>query len=194
MLKRKIIVLFVLLFSLIIKVSAQDAFTGEIRMFAGNFAPKNWAFCDGQIMSIVENPALFSILGTTYGGNGITFFALPDLRGRVPIGPRLGPGLSDRGLGETGGAEKVTLNTTQMPAHAHPIQVSSAVGSTDNAAAAGVVPARNASATPSYSSADLTTNGSQTSNVGGSQPHENMPPYLGINFIICLNGIHPPRD
>ena len=171
--------------------AAQEPFIGEIRMFAGNFAPRGWALCDGQILQIVQNTALFSILGTTYGGDGQTTFGLPDLRGRFPIGQGQGPGLSSRQIGEMAGAEAVTLTTAQMPAHTHVARAKGAAGTTsapgNNVAAAG----RNL-----YSTAapDVALSVAAIAATGGSQTHENMPPYLGITFIIALEGIYPPRN
>ena len=122
---------------------------GEIRMFGGNFAPRGWAMCNGQILSIAQNTALFSLLGTTYGGNGQTTFALPDMRGRAPIHPGQGPGLSNRDLGESAGAETITLSQAQMPVHNHPVQGSSADQTTDRPA--GAVPAVGGSSVVSIS-------------------------------------------
>ena len=124
--KRFMIIVCLLALSLFVSFQeayAQEPFIGEIRMFAGNFAPRGWAFCDGQLLDIASNNALFAILGTTYGGDGRTTFALPDLRGRVVIGPGTGPGLSSRRLGEKGGEERVVLNTLQIPSHTHTVNV-----------------------------------------------------------------------
>lgn len=175
-----------------------DGTIGEIRLFAGNFAPRNWAFCAGQLMSISQNTALFSILGTTYGGNGQTTFALPDLRGRVPVGTGQGPGLSNKDLGQLAGVETVTLSTTQMPAHNHLVNVNSGAGTSgapNGNFIAGAVDAT-ANALPSFATAANanTLNAGSIANTGGSQPHENMPPYLGLNYIICLFGIFPSRN
>jgi microcystin-dependent protein len=175
----------------------------EIRMFAGNFAPRNWAFCNGQIMAISQNTALFSLLGTTYGGNGQTTFALPDFRGRVAVGTGQGPGLSNRSLGEVAGTETVTLLTTEIPAHSHTatINVNSGPGTLSNPsgnylaggqdATANPIPTYAASSTPSTALNPASVTGGNT---GGSQPHNNMPPYLGMNYIICLFGIFPSRN
>jgi microcystin-dependent protein len=172
-----------------------NPFVAEIRMFAGNFAPKGWAFCDGQILPISQNTALFSLLGTTYGGDGKSTFALPDLQGRAPMHPGQGPGLSLHSLGEMSGSETVTLLQSEMPSHAHqefgsntqstqqsPIGNFSS-GSTQNKRYAGVAVAPD-------------TQMSQTvlGPTGGSQPHNNMPPYLVLNFIIALQGVFPPRS
>jgi microcystin-dependent protein len=160
-------------------------------MFGCNFAPRNWAFCNGQLMAIAQNTALFSLLGTTYGGNGQTTFALPDLRGRVPIHFGQGPGLSSYALGQTGGVESVTLIQQQIPQHNHSLACSSDdpnAGSPKNNFPAAV-------STPIYST---TSNASMASNAigiaGGSQPHENRPPLLTINYCICVAGIFPSRN
>lgn len=175
---------------------------GEIRMFAGTFAPRTWAFCSGQLISISTNTALFSILGTTYGGNGQTTFALPDFRGRTAVGTGTGPGLSDIQLGQTGGTPTVTLLTTNMPAHNHTVGGSLTMGS-KNGAGNSISPTGNYPAQVAGSNLYSTTqdaqmaplNGTLTVGVtGGSQPFGIMPPYLGMNYIICLFGIFPSRD
>ncbi|MFY2556326.1 phage tail protein [Corallococcus terminator] len=171
-----------------------EPFVGEIVMFAGNFAPRGWAFCQGQILPIAQNTALFSLLGTTYGGNGTTTFALPDLRGRYPMQPGQGPGLSPRTLGEQGGAETVTLISTQMPAHNHTLNVSSQQGDTETPI--GVVLATDSTATVlNYRAApiDGTMNPAAIGIAGGNQPHNNMSPFLAINFIIAMEGVFPSR-
>lgn len=176
---------------------------GEIRMFGGNFAPRAWAFCEGQLLAINSNQALFSILGTTYGGDGRTTFALPDLRGRVAIAPGTGPGLSNHRLGARGGQETVTLNTTQIPAHGHnlttgAIQVGNeAKGSTSTETAAGNFIGnvaggyRNAGGGGSLASGSLQGN---SMNTGGNQSHTNMQPYLAVHYIIALQGVFPSRN
>jgi microcystin-dependent protein len=160
-------------------------FIGEIRMFAGNFAPAGWAFCDGQLMPISENDALFNLIGTTYGGDGQETFALPDLRGRIPI--HAGNGYNQ---GETGGVETVTLALTQIPAHTHPLLAAAALAADANPA--GKVPAQTR-ITDLYvadvPSAVMSANAITA--VGGSQPHENMMPFECISFIISLFGIFP---
>jgi microcystin-dependent protein len=173
-----------------------DPFIGEIALVPYNFEPRGWAFCNGQILSIAQNTALFSLLGTTYGGNGQTTFALPDLRGRVPmhVGSSQGPGLSLYNLGEQGGAEAVTLLATQMPVHNHLENVSSANGTSDNPAN-GIL-GKNASGVPQYGAGpgNATMAAGAIANAGGSQPHENRQPYLGLNYIIALQGIFPSRN
>ena len=162
---------------------------GEIRLFAGFAAPSGWAFCDGQLAQINQNQSLFSVLGTRYGGDGVTTFALPDLRGRVPIHAGTGPGLSTRSIGDKGGAEEATVALSEMPAHSHRLQ-----GSTDTATTnqpGGKVMADAAlnlyhQATPSIlMSADAVTE------VGGGQPHDNVMPYGTVNYIIALTGLFP---
>ncbi len=167
-----------------------------IKLFAGNFQIRGWAFCAGQILSIAQNTALFSLLGTTYGGNGQTTFALPDFRGRVPVGVGQGPGLPPVSLGEVSGTPTHTLIITEMPAHNHLLSASNANGNT-NTPGAGVVPAKlvdsRNNALNSYSNAANTTMGGTTI-AGGSQPHNNMQPYLGMNYLICMEGIYPSRN
>lgn len=174
----------------------------EIRMFAGNFAPNSWAFCQGQILSIAQNTALFSLLGTTYGGNGQTTFALPDFRGRTPVGTGQGPGLPSVSLGEVSGAPTTTLLTTNMPAHTHAVTGSLTMGA-KNGAGDSISPTGNYPASVAGSNLYSTTqdaqmaalNGTLTVGLaGGSQPFSIMPPYLGMNIIICLFGIFPSRN
>lgn len=175
-----------------------DPFIGEIRMFGGNFAPSGWALCNGQLLSISQNSALFSILGTSFGGNGQTTFGLPDLRGRVPINQGQGLGLSSYDIGQQGGSEQVTLLQTQMPAHNHIVNATS-----DNATASAA--SANLLATPSagrgqnapqiYGTGTAVTMGpTMIAPSGGSQPHENIQPYLCVTFIIALQGIYPSRS
>ena len=168
-----------------------DPFIGEIRMFGGNFAPRNWALCDGQLLSIASNTALFSLLGTTYGGNGQTTFGLPDLRGRVPVHQGQGPGLSDRTLGESAGTETVTLLPTQMPAHHHP---GASAGTATLGNPGGSLPGSGAAAIYVDTPPGLTMSTATQPPRGGGQPHPNLMPYLCINFIICMAGIFPSRN
>ena len=167
-----------------------DPFVAEIRIFPFNFAPKGWAFCDGQILPLSQNTALFSLLGTTYGGDGKSNFALPDLQGRAPMHPGQGPGLSLHDLGETGGSETVTLLESEIPAHAHVVRASL---DDDDSTIAG-----------DRSYGQLTTAYIPVANLvgmsdqslapaGGDQPHNNMQPYLTLNFCIALQGVFPPR-
>ncbi|RFS15515.1 phage tail protein [Emticicia sp. C21] len=176
-----------------------EGYIAEIRMFAGNFAPRGWAFCQGQLLSIAQNTALFSLLGTTYGGNGQTTFGLPDLRGRVPIGTGQGPGLTSRNLGEVGGSETNTLLISQMPAHIHTLNAS-ANGPTINTANGNLLASQsrsNGGTMPNVyapNSGAVPMGGSAIGVAGGSQPVNNIQPYLGINFIICMEGIYPSRN
>jgi microcystin-dependent protein len=175
---------------------------GEIRMFAGNFAPRTWAFCNAQLLPIAQNTALFSILGTTYGGNGQTTFGLPDFRGRTAVGTGTGPGLSNVQLGEMAGTPNVTLTTGNMPAHNHPLTgavtpqaINDADGLTDSPGnarlGAGTVFTNAASPLVSMLPALSTL---AVGNNGSSQPFSILPPYLGMNYIICMFGIFPSRD
>ncbi len=174
-----------------------DPFLGEIIMFGGNFAPRGWALCDGQLLPISQNSALFSILGTTYGGDGRTTFALPDLRGRAPMHAGSGPGLSTRQLGQKGGAEEVTLTAAQMPSHTHQARCDKTVGAGHTNVAEGSVWANDAgAASATYSTnapdADMATNALNAT--GGNQAHNNMQPFLAVNFIIALQGTFPSRN
>jgi microcystin-dependent protein len=160
-------------------------YVGEIRMFAGNFAPAGWMFCEGQLLPISENETLFQLIGTTYGGDGQSTFALPDLQGRIPI--HQGNGFI---LAETGGAEDITLTTTQIPAHSHAFVATNATGTSPNAS--GNIAAATGNIDLYRETAANTPMAAQTIGpVGGSQPHTNFQPYLCINFIISLFGIFP---
>ncbi|HKU77968.1 MAG TPA: tail fiber protein [Pyrinomonadaceae bacterium] len=174
-----------------------DPFVAEIRIFPFNFAPKGWAFCDGQLLPISQNTALFSLLGTTYGGDGKSTFALPDLQGSAAMHPGQGPGLSLHDLGETGGVEAVTLLVSEIPAHAH------GVGRALNDAGNSISPANSvwAQSAAGRGGAALYQNGAPTGTVnpnsltptGGGLPHNNMQPYLTLNFCIALQGVFPAR-
>ena len=172
-----------------------EPFVGEIRMFAGNFAPQGWAFCDGQLLAISQNDALFSLLGTIYGGDGQTTFALPDLRGRIPVHMGSGPGLSPRQLGSNGGNETVTLTVNQLPPHSHALNGTDAAATANSPA--GNVPAAS-NTIDLYATADPVASdalaSSSLGNSGGSQPHSNLMPFLCVNFIIALFGIYPSRN
>jgi len=160
-------------------------YVGEIRMFAGNFAPAGWMFCEGQLLPISENETLFQLIGTTYGGDGESTFALPDLRGRIPI--HQGNGFI---LAETGGAEEITLTVNQIPAHGHPLLAAAVTG--DQINPAGAVSANSFNVTPYINDAPTgNMNAGAIGPVGGSQPHTNFQPYLCIDFIISLFGIFP---
>lgn len=175
-----------------------DQFISEIRIFAGNFAPTGWALCNGQLMPISQNTALFSLLGTTYGGDGKSTFGLPNLQGAAPLGAGQGPGLSLRSLGESGGEQTVTLLTTEMPAHTHTAQADAAGGGnavpTNNAWGASGGRGRPAAPyAPTSPASNVQMSVSGTSVTGTGLPHNNMPPYLCMTFIIALQGIFPPR-
>ena len=169
-------------------------YIGEIRLFPYNFAPRSWAFCNGQILSIAQNTALFSLLGTTYGGNGQTTFALPDLRSRVPVHSGQGPGLSNYDLGQSGGDEAVTLGAAELPNHTHLVTAHNNNGA--YARPEGRVPGRLSGGTTGYAAAG---NGAVMSPAtinptGGGQPHTNVQPYLTLNYYIALEGIFPSRN
>ena len=172
-----------------------EPFVGEVRMFAGNFAPRGWAFCDGQLMSVSQNDALFSLLGTIYGGDGRTTFGLPDLRGRIPIHPGTGPGLSARKLGAKAGAENVTLTTQQLGQHSHTFEAVST-----NATASAPTTSSTLAASVGYDlyvpNGSVTAMASQAMAVsgGGGQSHTNVMPFLCVNFIMALVGNYPSRN
>jgi microcystin-dependent protein len=171
-----------------------DPFVAEIRIFPFNFAPKGWAWCDGQLLPLSQNTALFSLLGTTYGGNGKSNFALPDLQGRAPMHPGQGPGLSLHDLGETGGSETVTLLESEIPAHSHSWSASGSDGISqspvDEKFAAGV------GGISMYAVPGSPTNLADVAltPAGGDQPHNNLMPYLTFYFCIALQGVFPPRS
>lgn len=165
-----------------------EAFLGEIRLFGFNFAPRGWAFCNGQILSISQNTALFSLLGTQYGGNGIQTFALPDLQGRVPVGQGNGAGLSSYVIGEEGGTESVTLTQGQLPQHNHAQPVTN--GATTSSRPGGQVP----SAGGAYAAAGDGGTFVATSPTGGNQPVPVLQPLLALNYCIALEGIFPARN
>ena len=165
-------------------------YVGEIRMFAGNFAPAGWMFCEGQLLPISEYETLFNLIGTTYGGDGQSTFALPDLQGRLPIHQGTGPGLSSHVLAETGGAEEITLTVNQIPAHSHPFLATTNPGTTTNPNPN--LPADSPNIGLYIEDVTAVNLNSQTiTSVGGSQPHTNFQPYLCVDFIISLFGIFP---
>ncbi len=180
-----------------------EGMIGEVRLFAGNFAPRSWAFCNGQLIAIASNSALFSILGTIYGGDGRTTFALPDLRGRVALGPGNGPGLSSYREGQRGGIESVTLNTTEIPSHTHaaagtvqanfspinPATTSNPTGGNFANAAANAFNTEPADVSMAANNVNVTVG-----NTGGNLPHENRQPWLSMHYIICLFGVFPSRS
>ena len=205
----KILMLFIICAMSSIDGQAQDAYIGEVKLFAGNFAPRGWAFCDGQILPIDGNEALFSILGNSYGGNARTTFGLPDMRGRVAVGPRTGPGLSTYREGNQGGTETNTLSTAQLPAHNH-----DAIGiiKASNANATAKEPAGNYFASSIYAinrgnivdvlsygaTSDVEMNANaievRVGDTGSNQAANNRQPYLAMNYIICIQGIYPSRS
>ncbi len=169
-----------------------EPFVGEIRMFAGNFAPRSWAFCDGQLLAVSQNDALFSLFGTIYGGDGRTTFGLPDMRGRIPIHQGTGPGLSDRRLGSQGGQENVSLTANQVGAHTHSFMA-------ENAPAGDGSPAGNTVATATGaniygSGAGSAMSPSTITATGAGQPHTNLMPTLCVHFIVALFGVYPSRQ
>ncbi|MGD2111336.1 MAG: tail fiber protein [Phycisphaerae bacterium] len=170
-----------------------EPFVGEIRIFAGNFAPRGWALCDGQLLAVSQNEALFSLLGTIYGGDGRTTFGLPDIRGRLPVHMGTGPGLSSRPIGQKGGEEKLTLTTNQLPSHTHTYQASRdvAADSTGTGNALGESPSITLyrAATPT-----VPMSANAVTKVGGSQNHTNLMPFQCVHFIIALLGIYPSRS
>jgi len=171
-----------------------DPFVAEIRIFPFNFAPKGWAWCDGQLLPLSQNTALFSLLGTTYGGNGKSNFALPDLQGRAPMHPGQGPGLSLHDLGEIGGSETVSLLESEIPSHSHALMA-------QNSPADSPIPSNNAFARVSGATPYLPPAGATVTPLsdnalapsGGDQPHNNLMPYLTFYFCIALQGVYPPR-
>jgi microcystin-dependent protein len=171
-----------------------EPFLAEVKIFSGKFAPRGWAFCDGQLLPISQNTALFSLLGTNFGGNGRTTFGLPNLCGRAPLGPRNSPGLSNYALGEQGGVETVTLTTDQIPAHNHRIKAVTTGGTsttpTDH------LLADSAAFDNEFSNAPANTNMSESmvEDTGGDLSHENRQPFLAINYIIALVGVYPSRS
>lgn len=171
-----------------------EAFIGSIIMFGGNFAPRGWALCNGQILSISQNTALFSILGTTYGGDGVQTFALPNLQSRMPMHAGNGPGLSPRTIGQTGGAETTTLTINNLPAHNHLINVKSDTGNSNTPTNNNPAGDADATATPFANKADSTMAASTVSMTGGSQPVATESPFVVVNFIIALQGIFPSRN
>lgn len=173
-------------------------FIAEITLFAGNYAPRGWALCNGQLISIAQNTALFSLLGTNYGGNGTTTFGLPDLQGRLPMHFGQGPGLSNHFQGEKAGSEAITLTTSQMPAHTHAVNIG-AGGAADNANPVGRYPAAPASGTGSpYAAVGgarmAPGSGTTLASSGGGLPHNNMMPSLCVTFIIAMQGVYPSRN
>ncbi len=174
-----------------------DQFVAEIRIFPFNFPPKGWAFCDGQLLPISQNTALFSLLGTTYGGDGKSNFALPNMQGNTPMQQGQGPGLSLRDLGEIGGEENVTLLQTEMPAHIHTAVAATGGGQgspVSNAWASGLKTGPSLYSPPGANSKDVPMSPVALSIAGGGLPHNNLMPYLTLNFCIALQGVFPARS
>jgi microcystin-dependent protein len=172
-----------------------DPFVAEIRIFPFNFAPKGWAWCDGQLLPLSQNTALFSLLGTTYGGNGKSNFALPDLQGRAPMHPGQGPGLSQHDLGETGGSETVSLLESEIPSHSHSLMSLGAPANRTNPIGNSIarVPSGAAFVLASPAPPLVNLSDQTIAPAGGDQPHSNMQPYLTCFFCIALQGVYPPR-
>ena len=171
-----------------------DGYLAQIIMFAGNFAPRNWAYCDGQLLPISGNSALFSLIGTIYGGDGRTTFQLPDFRGRTAVGARQGAGLTNRPLGSRSGTETVTLTVAEIPQHNHPTQVAVSTSAGTEGNTNGQYIANHAAAFNEDSTSGATLGGVTNGNTGGSQSHNNMQPYLAMNYVICTQGIFPSRN
>jgi microcystin-dependent protein len=173
-----------------------DPFVAEIRIFAGNFAPSGWAFCDGQLMPISQNTALFSLVGNIYGGDGMSNFGLPNLQGASPLQTGQGPGLSYRDIGQTGGQQAVTLTTQQIPSHTHTVECVTSAGSLASPAAAIWAAAprgRGNIYAPANANTPAPMSPLSLAPTGGNQAHNNMPPFLALTFIIALQGIFPQR-
>lgn len=170
-----------------------DPFVAEIRIFPFNFAPKGWAFCDGQILPLSQNTALFSLLGTTYGGDGKSNFALPNFQGNVPMHPGQGPGLSLHDLGETGGTEQVTLLESEMPNHSHALRANTAVADQPVPSSSRCLTRSNGGNAwnTTFTASPMADNAVVVA--GGGQPHNNLQPYLTLSFCIALQGVYPPR-
>ena len=171
-----------------------EPFIGFIGMFGGNFAPRNWALCDGNLLSISQHQALYSILGTTYGGDGRTTFALPDMRGRVPMHPGGGPGLSNRSLGQKGGSEEVALSVAQIPAHSHSGTLKGIEEDGNATDLADKALANHTGYHTGTPDTDMAAGSVSTNNTGGGQAHDNVQPFLCVNFIIALVGTYPSRN
>lgn len=173
-----------------------DPFVAEIRIFPFNFAPKGWAFCNGQLLPISQNTALFSLLGTTYGGDGKSTFALPNLQRNAPMHPGQGPGLSLHDLGETGGSDTVTLLESEIPSHSHALRANSDIADVQSPSPVrSLARSQNASAYQTTANQALVSLAPQAlAPAGGSQPHNNLMPYLTFNFCIALLGVFPPRS
>lgn len=171
-----------------------EPFVAEIRIFAGNFAPRSWAFCNGQLLPVSQNTALFSLIGTTYGGDGRTTTALPNLQGRAAMHPGRGPGLTSRRLGQKGGANSVTLSEAQMPSHSHSLAAEAEAGESLNPDNNSLARSSGAFSYQQDSSNNIVSlSSSSVGNSGDNQAHNNLQPLIAINYIIALQGIYPPR-
>jgi len=170
-----------------------DPFVAEIRIFPFNFPPKGWAWCNGQLLPLSQNTALFSLLGTTYGGDGKSTFALPDLRGRAAMHPGQGPGLSLHGLGETGGSETVTLLESEIPVHSHALMSNAATANRTSPVGNSIARVSGAAAYAPAAAPTAQLAPEALAPAGGDQPHNNMQPYLTFYFNIALQGVFPPR-
>lgn len=171
-----------------------NPFVAEIRIFGFNFAPTGWALCNGQLMALSQNTALFSLLGTNYGGDGKTTFGLPNLQGMVPLGQGQGPGLSPYFVGQSGGEAAVTLLTNQLPSHSHAAQGASGIGVENPSGAAWGSALKGAGSLYGAPGTLAQMAGASLANAGGSQPHNNLPPYLVLNYCIALQGVFPARS
>ncbi len=171
-----------------------EPFVGQIKMFAGNFAPRSWAFCDGQLLAISQNDALFSLLGTIYGGDGRTTFGLPDLRGRIPVHQGTRPGGATRTLGSDGGAETVAVTTPQLPIHSHTFQASTATGDQSNPSGACLAGSANIRLYRDVGTSANLASATALTKAGGSQAHTNLAPFQCVHYIIALFGVYPSRN
>ena len=171
-----------------------EPFIAEIKIFAGNFAPRGWAFCNGQLLPISQNTALFSLIGTIYGGDGRTTTALPNLQGRAPMHPGNGPGLSNRNLGQKGGVETVTLTENQMPAHDHNFRATTSPATSHTPTTTASLARSSGGFAYNTETPDQPLNEDALNETGGTQPHNNLQPFMTLNYIIALVGIYPTRN
>ncbi|MGE5362716.1 MAG: phage tail protein [Bacteroidota bacterium] len=188
---KKALFFVILLFSTYINSLAQDYMVGEIKMVVFNYAPDGWLLCDGRELPVNQYQALYSLIGTQYGGNGSTTFRLPDLRGRMPLGYGNGTGLTPRTMGAAGGEESHTLTAAEMPSHTHGMQISSATGTSDTPTNSNYI-AKNSEGVKQYSST-ASGYGPALSSAGSGTKHNTMPPFVTVNYIICFSGIYPSR-
>ena len=190
--KKHTIIFYIVIFSLLGTNELNSQMIGEVRIFAGNFAPRGWAFCDGSLLPISQNTALFSILGTTYGGDGRTTFALPNIQSRIVIGEGNGPGLSNYRLGQLGGSETNTHTINTTPSHNHPLTIRVNTSAGEESGAKGIFSAHDNGF--SSEAANGTLGGASTTNAGQNQPVNNMQPYIVVRYIIALTGTYPSRS